>query len=75
MLMGRKRPKCIGYKEIYEYVGKNAADGESYAQAMLGIVTATGQAILQTVAAIETQCFGWSFAIYEVRFDGVTFLS
>jgi hypothetical protein len=51
--MGRKRLKFVRYKEIY--VGKNAAHGESYGQAMLGMVTATGQAILQ-IAAKGKQC-------------------
>ena len=38
----------------------NAADGENYGQAMPGMVTATGQTILQVGTATGKQSWGWS---------------
>jgi hypothetical protein len=39
------------------------------------MVTATGQAILQIVAATGKQCWVWSFVIAEENFDCATFLA
>jgi hypothetical protein len=47
---------------------KNASDGEGYEQAMLGVVTSTGLATLQVVAATEKQCWVWSYVIPEEEF-------
>lgn len=49
----------------HNYRPSDTSDSGSYGKAMMGMVTATDQAILQIVASTEKQCWVWSFVIAE----------